>query len=224
MSQYGAVVSEHRAAPRARRAGVVLLGAVASTVLAVGALNGAGAANATCLSVSGLSIGTGCTSTFGNIAVGIGKDAFASATKGLFGTAFAVGNASASTVGSVNIAVALGPGSSATVESGVANVSIAAGNETTARTSGLGNAAIGASVQPAFNPYWESHGFPAPFGGDANAHGTLSHALSLGAGAYSTTTGTANTVATVGTGSTTFLTSSPFKVAVTIGKNKTTQK
>jgi len=48
--------------------------------LAVGALSQAQEANATCRSVSGLSIiGQGCTSTFSNIALGMGADATASA-------------------------------------------------------------------------------------------------------------------------------------------------
>jgi hypothetical protein len=69
----------------------MVLGALASGALAVGALGQAGPANATCLSVSGLTIGKGCTSTFGDMAVAIGNSATASATGGLFGTAFALG-------------------------------------------------------------------------------------------------------------------------------------
>ena len=78
-------MGKHSAFRKDRRGGGLLLGAMASGALAVTALSGAGTANATCTSISGISTGSGCTSDAGSIAIGIGPDATASAT----GTSFA---------------------------------------------------------------------------------------------------------------------------------------
>ncbi len=129
MSQHTAVVSKRRAVGPARRAGVLVLGAAASSALAVGALGSAGVANATCISVSGLNSGGDCISTIGpNIAVGIGQGATATAVNGVFGAAFAVGNgAEATATGAVfGTAFALGTGAMTNI-TGVGTTAVALG-------------------------------------------------------------------------------------------------
>jgi hypothetical protein len=103
---------QRRALSQTTRAGGALLTAVASSVAAV-ALIGTGTANATCLSISGLNNGGGCTSTAGSIAIAIGTNATASA-KGFLNTSLAIGTGSnASTVGNLNSAIAMGTNSTA---------------------------------------------------------------------------------------------------------------
>jgi len=129
MGRHRAVVSEHRAGPTARRAGVLLLGAAASSALAVGALGSAGVANATCISVSGLNSGGDCISTIGpNIAVGIGQGATATAVNGVFGAAFAVGNGAGATEtgGVFGTAISVGNGADTNI-TGVATTAVALG-------------------------------------------------------------------------------------------------
>jgi hypothetical protein len=120
-------VSEQKAG-LTRRAGVLFLGAVVSGALAVGALSQAPEANATCLSVSGLTIGKGCTSTFGDMAVAIGSGATASATGGLFGDAFALGNSASATATNavLGVAFAVGPFALTNI-TGVATAAVALG-------------------------------------------------------------------------------------------------
>ena len=58
--------------PKNKFASGLLCGAVASGVVAAASLGGVGTANATCVSFSGFSLGTGCTSSLGGFAIGIG--------------------------------------------------------------------------------------------------------------------------------------------------------
>src|ERR1700730_687108 len=83
-------MGKHTASKKDKLAGGVLLGALASGALAVASLSGAGAANATCASISGIGNGGGCTSTPGSAAIGLGPNATAT-TNGPFNTALAVG-------------------------------------------------------------------------------------------------------------------------------------
>jgi len=70
--QRGEGVGQHRLA----RERPILLGRAASGALAAGSLSGAGTANATCASISGLQSGGGCTTkNFGDVAVGLGTNA-----------------------------------------------------------------------------------------------------------------------------------------------------
>jgi hypothetical protein len=103
---------QNRALSQTTRAGGALLTAIASSLAAV-ALIGTGSANATCLSISGLNNGGGCTSTAGSIALAIGTNATASA-KGFLNTSLAIGTGSkAISVGNLNTAIAMGTNSQA---------------------------------------------------------------------------------------------------------------
>jgi hypothetical protein len=103
----------HGVMAKGKLVGGKLVAAVASGALAVGALSGAGSANATCLSISGLSWGSGCTSTPTSFAIGIGNAAIATAN-GLFNGAIAIGTGvGAESVGNFSLAYAGGSGSEA---------------------------------------------------------------------------------------------------------------
>ncbi|MBB3603172.1 hypothetical protein FHT40_002833 [Mycolicibacterium sp. BK556] len=130
----------------------ILFGALAAGVLATLSLNSAGTANASCASLNGFNIGSGChTTDFGDFALGIGNVSNVSASGG-FNTAIAVGNgANAFSSGRLNVAVAAGTDASARA-TGTLNQSVAIGNRgnnvyygandyTYARTSGSMNAA-----------------------------------------------------------------------------------
>jgi hypothetical protein len=113
----GATVGKHRAITRDRLAGGLLLGAAASGALAIASLSGAGAANATCASISGISAGSSggstCTSTATSFAVGLGNNTTSTAN-GMFDGSIAVGtNAEAHSRGTLNLAVAIGNPTSA---------------------------------------------------------------------------------------------------------------
>lgn len=80
--------------------------AVATGVAAV--TTGAGTAEATCISISGLNNGGGCTSTAGSIAIAIGAHAIATAN-GVLNVSMALGaHAAAVTVGNLDTALAVG--------------------------------------------------------------------------------------------------------------------
>jgi hypothetical protein len=91
-----------------------------------------------------------CTSTFGNVALGIGRGATASATGGLFGTAFAVGaNTSATALGTNNHALAIGNAASAILVGNNDKVGVNPGNNNTAIAVGNNsNAIAGSRPQP----------------------------------------------------------------------------
>ncbi len=67
-----------------------LVAGVASAV-AVGSLSGVGPANGTCIGISGINIGSGCASTFGNFALGLGEGTVANSSGGFLNGAIAVG-------------------------------------------------------------------------------------------------------------------------------------
>ncbi len=67
-----------------------LVAGVASAV-AVGSLSGVGPASGTCIGISGIDIGDGCTTTFGNFAWGLGEGTVANASGGFFNAAIAAG-------------------------------------------------------------------------------------------------------------------------------------
>jgi hypothetical protein len=120
-------VSERRTGSREKLAGGVLLSALASG-LAATALGGAGTANASCASVSGISVGRAgdCTSTPTSFSVAIGKNATASAQGTMTGTIAVGENATASSKGAFSLAGAFGKNTrSQTV--GTGNLAVAQG-------------------------------------------------------------------------------------------------
>ena len=93
-------------------------------LVAAASLGGVGPANATCVSVSGFSLGTGCTSSLGGFAIGIG-DGTAATANGLLNFAIATGaNTFATSVGALSLALAGGSGSQASTN-GTLNLAIA---------------------------------------------------------------------------------------------------
>jgi hypothetical protein len=111
-----------------RVSGGMLFGALAAGTLATLSLNSAGTANASCASVNGFNIGSGChTTDFGDFALGIGNVSSVSASGG-FNTAIAFGNgASATSTGRLNFTFAAGTDASARA-TGTLNRSVAIGN------------------------------------------------------------------------------------------------
>jgi hypothetical protein len=158
------MTTERRTGSMDKLAGGVLLSALASG-LAVGALGGAGTANATCASISGVNVGGGCTSSATSFSVALGKNATASA-QGTFSGAVAIGeNAKARTTGVANFAGAFGKNTQADAI-GKGNLAIAQGeaadataedkylNPVTARADGEYNVALnlGSRTKPSFSP------------------------------------------------------------------------
>ena len=155
-------MGRHSTAPTrhdpSRRAGGVLLGAVA---LAVGSLGSAGTTNASCLSWSGFGNGNGCNTTnIGDLAVVLGTGTATAkgglntaivvnggtadaAANGNLNIAFAAngGSSSAKNGGGLNLLAALGPGSIATTPTGTGNIAVA-GSNSTSTASGLYNVAL----------------------------------------------------------------------------------
>jgi len=68
--------------------------------VAVGSLSGVGPANGTCIGISGINIGSGCASTFGNFALGLGQGTVANSSGGFLNGAIAVGTNVAAFAGS----------------------------------------------------------------------------------------------------------------------------
>jgi hypothetical protein len=90
-------------------------------------IGSASTANATCLSFSGINIGSGCTSSFLGLAVALGNGAIANAG-GFLSASYSIGNgATATTAGPLGLAVAAGPASLAQVLGGAFNVALAVG-------------------------------------------------------------------------------------------------
>jgi hypothetical protein len=127
-------MGERTLTSRQKLVGGAVLGVVAS--LAVTALGSAATADATCLSISGINLGHGCTSTMGSFAVGLGPNTTASAT-GLLSIAIADGrtNTGAQTTDSDsegNLAIALAVGADSHARSiGTLDIAAAVGNGTT---------------------------------------------------------------------------------------------
>ncbi len=67
-----------------------LVAGVASGVVAA-SLGGVGTASGTCIGLSGIDIGDGCETTFGNFALGLGDETVATATNGFINGAIAIG-------------------------------------------------------------------------------------------------------------------------------------
>lgn len=147
-------MSQHRtnSGRKHRIGGGLLLGAVASGALAVGALGSAGEAYATCASVSGVNNGNGCVTTVGpNIAVGIGDNTKATAA-GFGNLAVSMGkNATTIAEGTGNVAIAVGApgpgiqGPNTPTQSyaiGTFNRSVSLGDGTASLTNGLNNNAL----------------------------------------------------------------------------------
>lgn len=126
---------------KARFIGATAVSALASTTIAMAGLAAAPAANATCASFFGIGNSADCTSTPLSIAIAVGTGAQASA-KGLFGSAFALGNGSISaTEDAFTFAVGAGNNTIA-VARGLFGIATAFGPHTTAGTDGnpsLGN-------------------------------------------------------------------------------------
>jgi len=95
-----------------------LLGAVASGALAVGALSGAGAANATCASISGFGNSANCQSSVSSFAVALGS------------------GARAYSYGLLNGAVSVGPNTYSSTDGGALNLAYAGANNSDAETQG----------------------------------------------------------------------------------------
>jgi hypothetical protein len=103
-----------------------LVGTVITASLAATGLGMSPTASASCLSFSGINIGSGCTSSLFGLAAALGTDATASA--GTFSSAFSIGKgAEAKSAGTATLAVAAGPDTWAKVDGGFLNAAFAAG-------------------------------------------------------------------------------------------------
>ena len=90
-----------------------LLGGAVASGLAAASLYGVGPADATCVGISGIDIGDGCESTFGNFSIGLGPDTQAH-SNGLLTGAIAIGDGTiADVTGILTAAWAGGTGSAA---------------------------------------------------------------------------------------------------------------
>src|SRR6478735_5458969 len=98
-------------------AGAVVAGAMASGLFASAGLGAAPTANATCGSIFGLSIGSGCSSTLLSASFAIGDGAQAHAT-GPLSLAASIGGAQAQADGSLSLALVAGDASTATTSEG----------------------------------------------------------------------------------------------------------
>jgi hypothetical protein len=127
--------------------GGVLVSAVASGALAVGAIGWAGSASATCVSIFGIGNGNGkgCTSSTFSLAVGLGPNTTADAS-GFLGAAIALGltnggatdTTTASTDGNLSFAYAGGPKTSASTR-GNLEVAFVQGSQADARAGAVAN-------------------------------------------------------------------------------------
>ena len=130
MGQFEAVaVGTPRSTSGAARG--LLVGVLASGGMAMAALSSAGVAEANCAWISGVSVGTGCTSTSTSFAVRLNNNSSASA-QGLFDGAIAIGKTSTATAGALP---AVGPGNFDTAS--------AVGNPVTVAESMVGTDAFG---------------------------------------------------------------------------------
>jgi hypothetical protein len=103
-----------------------LLGTMIAGSLAATGLVSPASANASCVSFSGINVGSGCTSALFGVAAALGNGATADA--GAFSGAFSIGTgAQAKAAGTATLAAAAGPGSLARVDGGFLNTALAAG-------------------------------------------------------------------------------------------------
>lgn len=102
-----------------------LVGALITGSLAATGFVSPASANASCLSFSGINVGSGCTSSLFGVAAALGNGATASA--GAFSGAFSIGKgAEANSDGTATLALAAGPESWARIDGGFLNVAVAA--------------------------------------------------------------------------------------------------
>jgi len=104
-----------------------LLGVALASGLAAASLNMAAPANAWCIGLSGIDIGGGCDSTFGNFSLGLGPDAQASSNGFLTG-AIAVGNGTSAHAAGVLTAAWAGGTNSAALTDGLVSWAVAQGD------------------------------------------------------------------------------------------------
>jgi hypothetical protein len=131
----------HTCLHRLRRTHEIFVAAIATCSAVATAPWPAPTAHADCASFSGYSIGIGCTSSFGGMAIAIGTNATATAN-GFLSTATAIGtNVEASAYGTFNMAVAYGIASAAVagnVDAGdVVNMAITLGDGSSAVAEGI---------------------------------------------------------------------------------------
>jgi hypothetical protein len=119
-----------------------VIGAAAASLMA-GSLGGASHANATCFGISGINIGSGCHSTLGNIAIGLGNGAVAYSLNGVLNFAVALGDNSRANAydGLANVALAVGESAYASGDK-VGNLAVSFGREAAAQASGVANLAV----------------------------------------------------------------------------------
>jgi hypothetical protein len=157
-----------------------LMGVAVASGLVAASLSGveAPAANAWCVGISGINIGGGCTSTFGNFALGLGPSAVADSA-GFITGAIAVGDAFAESAGFLTAAWAAGTGSSASAN-GIVNWAVAQGTNVAAIAGTLSTdflnfaANFGSAAAPASSLVEADYGavnIAANLGGAANAGG-----------------------------------------------------
>jgi hypothetical protein len=175
---------------KSKFAGSLLLG-VAVSALAVGALGGAGSANASCVSFSGLNSGSGCkTANFGDTAIGIGNTGAVEASGG-FNTAIAVGTGTQATAinGQFNTAVAIGnAGYNNVYGPDTAAAAYANGTGNTAFAMGTGSVAGANGVLSTATVI--GSGSTAITGGEGvTSHGSLNRALVLGDNSFALAAG-----------------------------------
>ena len=105
-------VSEGKRAGRMLRS--VVVSGLAGALVAVSSLSGAGPARASCVGISGINIGEGCNSSFGNLALVLGTGT-ADASGGFFNAALGAGTGvlAKAAVGALNLALASGTNTSA---------------------------------------------------------------------------------------------------------------
>lgn len=109
------------------RTKTTLVGTLITASLSATAIGLPASASASCLSFSGINVGSGCTSSLFGLAVGLGTGA--SAYAGAFSSAFSIGKgAIATSSGTLDLTVAAGPASWAKVDGGLFNAAVAAGS------------------------------------------------------------------------------------------------
>lgn len=207
-----------------RLSGAGVLGALASTALAVAGLGAAPPAQATCASFFGIGNSADCSSTVTSIAIAIGTGAQAHAS-GLFGSAFAVGDGSfAGTLagGIFNTATTFGEGSSTTA-GGYLTTAFVAGNSSSADASDaggseFGNAAFTLSSGGSTYAGKGSGNFAVSFfgGGPTEAYGNGNFAATIFAGGVAAALGTGSFAAIVGGSNNTANASGLFDAAISV--------
>lgn len=169
----------------------MLAAAVATCGFAAAALGPTPSAHATCASFSGINLGSGCSSTFGGLAIALGPQATATAS-GILTAALAIGEVRATAAGVLNFAAAVDTGDNYTI--------VIAGNPDTGTDIGTIAVSLGNH-----NDVEAGNGFgniATNFGGNDNrvsAVGILSNATNVG-GVFEkvTATGVANNATTIG--------------------------